>query len=132
MGDSMVSSRKNYNYFKILLRDTKRICRKLVVKNNTSFSMTIGVEELEKACNTVLDCIRKQEGEEITFEHNWFWSVLEQRHKIFEQNPPLGIGSIADAIEGMKDLVYKKYFPSSVHVEWLGQILIALSEKMHK
>jgi hypothetical protein len=92
----------------------------------------ISVKELEKACALILEYVRRADGEEITFETDWYWTVNpEQKYRIDEERPSLLIGSLSDNVEGINKVLYKpdEYLPTNVDLEWLGEIFIGISEQ---
>jgi hypothetical protein len=83
--------------------------------------MKITITELKSLCNLLLDRVSKIGGKEITFDKDWYWTIdISDR---YVNQPPVLVGSLADDLEGIKQLLNDPdYVPSPLDLERLGQI----------
>jgi hypothetical protein len=97
--------------------------------------MKITIKELQKICELLLDRVKNIEGEQIVFDKDDdFYLVVSrsERQNIATDHPELGIGSIAENIENLKELLSGKKEPNLIDLERFGQIFISLSNRLEK
>jgi hypothetical protein len=97
--------------------------------------MKITIKELQKICELLLDRVKNIEGEQIVFaKDNDFYLMVSrsERQNIAADHPELGIGSIAENIESLKELLSGEKEPNLIDLERFGQIFISLSNRIEK
>ncbi|MEN2773866.1 hypothetical protein ABCY62_02205 [Acetivibrio clariflavus] len=80
-----------------------------------------------------MEKLEENEFDEIEFDKDNYWYVSSDEREVFsEKLPSLIVGSIADDIQSLKKVLDKTNIPTPVDFDRLGNVLIALGERISR
>ena len=92
--------------------------------------MKIKIEELKQLSQLFLDRLKNNLGEKIIFEDTIHWKINPRDQLNVYEEPNFKLSSLVKDILSLKELISKKRKPNLQDVKNLGQLFMALSEKV--
>ena len=93
--------------------------------------MTVTVEEIQTALNSILDSIKGRGDLEVEILEDYFWDISkEDLYKIEHQPNNMTLGSLSDDIEEIRKINNKDYTPVAYNLRKVSSVLRYISESI--